>query len=436
MSSRQKFHTPTGTKDILPSVQPLWSFVLTAFENAAKFYGFNRIDTPIIEDAELFIKGTGIDSDIVEKQMYTLKTKGGDALVLRPEGTPPVVRAYLEKGMAHLPSPVKLYYEGPMFRYERPQAGRMRQFRQFGVEVIGDGSPVMDAQIIQLFTVMLESVKIKEYTIHINSIGTANSRTRYKKILKGYYRSHYRQICATCRDRLKSNPLRVLDCKDEKCQRVKIQAPPILDYLDDESSKDFKAVLEYLDSRNLPYFVNPNLVRGLDYYTKTVVEIFSGQPQNQEKSVAFGAGGRYDDLVKHLGGQEETPAVGFAIGMDRIINFLQEQGTLPPKSPVPRIFLVQISNLAKKKSLGLIEDFRSAGIGIRESLGRDSIKSQLNLADRLGVEYTLILGHQESLNDEIIIREMESGSQETVPFGSIILQMKKRLARKAKKSKK
>ncbi len=435
MSPKPKFQTPTGTKDILPSMQPLWNFVLTSFENAAKFYGFDRIDTPIIEDAELFIKGTGMDSDIVQKQMYNLKTRGGDSLVLRPEGTPPVVRAYLEKGMAHLPSPVKLYYEGPMFRYERPQAGRLRQFRQFGVEVIGDSSPVIDAEIIQLFAVMLESVKIKEYTIHINSIGTEQCRVKYKKILKEYYRSHQRQICATCRDRLRSNPLRVLDCKDEKCQRIKIQAPPILDYLDDESSKDFKAVLEYLDSRNLPYFVNPNLVRGLDYYTKTVFEIFSGLPQDEEEGVALGGGGRYDGLVKDLGGQD-TPAVGFAIGMDRVINLLREQGKLPPKKAAPRIFLVQISNLAKKKSLSLIEDFRSAGINIRESLGRDSIKSQLNLADRFDVDYALILGHQEALNDEIIIREMESGSQETVSFGSIILQMKKRLARKVKKSKK
>lgn len=435
MTSKQKFKAPSGMHDILPHNQPYWRRVLSVCAEVAEFYGFERIDLPILEDSELFMKSTGSDSDIVQKQMYTLRTKGGDYLTLRPEGTPSVVRAYIQNGMANQPSPVKLYYEGPMFRYERPQAGRFRQFHQFGVEVIGGGSPILDAEIIQIFTVILESLRIKDYTIHINSIGTAQSRIKYKKILKDYYRSHQRQVCATCRERLKTNPLRVLDCKDEKCQRVKMHAPPILDYLDDESSRDFKAVLEYLDSQNLPYFVNPYLVRGLDYYTKTVFEIFVGGGKEGETGMAIGAGGRYDGLVRLLGGggEEDTPAVGFAIGLERLVQYMKDEGKNPPQKAELRIFLVQIGMLARKKSLALIEEFRKAGIGLHTSLGRDSIKSQLGVADRLGVDYALILGHQEALNDDIIIREMKNGSQETVPLSKIIALMKKRLARKSKK---
>ena len=421
--------------DTLPYVQPYWRRVLSVCAEVAEFYGFGRIDLPLLENSEIFVKGTGTDSDIVQKQMYTLRTKGGDYLTLRPEGTPGVVRAYIEHGMANQLSPTKLYYEGPMFRYERPQAGRFRQFHQFGVEVIGGASPILDAEIIQIFTVILDGLRIRDYTIHINSIGTTNSRIKYKKVLKEYYRSHQRQVCATCRERLKTNPLRVLDCKDEKCQRVKMHAPPILDYLDDESSRDFKAVLEFLDAQNLPYFVNPYLVRGLDYYTKTVFEVFAGGVEEGEQGVALGGGGRYDGLVKTLGGggEEDTPAVGFALGIERIVQHMKDAGLNPPKKAAPRIFLVQIGMLARKKSLALIEEFRKANLPLHTSLGRDSIKSQLGVADRLGVEYTLILGHQEALSDDIIIREMENGGQETVRLEKIIALMKKRLARKSKK---
>ena len=435
MASKQKFKAPSGMHDILPYIQPYWRKVLNVCAETSEFYGFRRIDLPLLENSEIFIKGTGSDSDIVQKQMYTLRTKGGDHLTLRPEGTPGVVRAYIEHGMANQLSPVKLYYEGPMFRYERPQAGRFRQFHQFGVEVIGGGSPILDAEIIQLFTVILDGLQINDYTIHINSIGTPQSRIKYKKILKEYYRSHQRQICAACRERLKTNPLRVLDCKDEKCQRVKMHAPPILDYLDDESSRDFRAVLEFLDAQNLPYFVNPYLVRGLDYYTKTVFEVFTGGAEEGEKDVALGGGGRYDELVRLLGGggEEEVPAVGFALGIERVVQRMKDGGKGPsPKAP-PRVFLVQIGMLARKKSLALIEEFRKAGVPLHTSLGRDSIKSQLGVADRLNSEYTLILGHQEALNNDIIIREMENGGQETVPLEKIVALMKKRLARKPKK---
>lgn len=421
--------------DVLPDAEPLWRKALEVLGEIAQFYGFERIDLPLLEQSELFLKGTGDQSEIVQKQMYSLRTRGGDELTLRPEGTPGVVRAYLEHGMANMPMPVKLYYEGPMFRYERPQAGRFRQFNQFGVEAIGEESPIIDAEIIQMFAVMLESLKVKAYTVHINSIGTAQSRAKYKKVLKDYYRPRLKQVCAECRNRIKTNTLRVLDCKDEKCQRVKVQAPHILDYLDEESSKAFKSVLEYLDEKAVPYFVNPHLVRGLDYYTKTVFEVFASAPDEAVNGggIALGGGGRYDGLVKILGGKD-TPAVGFAIGLERLVNLMQEQGYTVNHKAAPRVFLVQIGDLAKKKGLGLMEEFRKAGIGMREALGRDSIKSQLNLANRFGAQYALILGHQEALNDEIILREMESGMQETVPLAKILHQVKKYLARKTKKA--
>lgn len=424
--------------DILPEDQPLWQYLGDVCSEISNFYGFGRIETPILEYAELFVKGTGIGSEIVQKQMYTLKTQGGDFFTLRPEGTPPVVRAYIEHGMSNLPSPVRLYYMGPMFRHERPQAGRFRQFYQFGLEIIGEEDPVLDAQVIQLFSAIFKTVRLSEIIIHVNSIGCAQCHPRYKKVLKDYYRNRVRQVCADCRQRYKLNPLRMLDCKDEKCQRAKAHVPAILDYLCEGCHNHFKAVLEYLEVIGFPYFVDQYLVRGLDYYTKTVFEIFAGNVQPSEATsqrIALVSGGRYDGLVKLLGGRD-TPAVGAAMGMERVINLLREKNIAPPKhAPEPRVFLIQLGNLAKKHSLKLLEQFRVAGIGLQESLGRDSIKSQLRLADKAGAEYALILGQKEVLDDTIIVREMEGGIQETIPFETIIPYIKKQLAKQKKKKK-
>ena len=417
--------------DILPENQVYFQKFYAVAKDVAEFYGFRRIDTPIVEDAELYEKGTGIATDIVEKQMYLLKTRGGDTLALRPEFTPGMARAYLQHGMINLPQPVKLYTSGPLFRYERSQAGRFRQFHQFDAEVFGEISPAQDAQIIQLFTVILQELKIGHVLVEINSVGDSQCRPYYKKLLVNFLRSRQQQLCADCRRRVRENPLRTLDCKEEKCQRVRSLAPQILDHLCEECKKHFRQVLEFLDEADIPYHLDPYLVRGLDYYTKTVFEIFSERQIKQQEGDqevitrdALVGGGRYDTLVK-LYGNKDVPAVGAAAGTERIVSFLKEQQLAVSKNP--KVFLAQLGDLPKKKSLKLLEEFRKAKIQIAESLGRDSLKVQMSRADKLGVRFTLILGQREALDNTIVIRRMDNGTQETVKFDKTIEEIKKRL---------
>ena len=431
MVKKFKFQTPSGMHDILPENQEYFQKFYAVAKDVAEFYGFRRIDTPIVEDAELYEKGTGIATDIVEKQMYLLKTRGGDTLALRPEFTPGMARAYLQHGMINLPQPVKLYTSGPLFRYERSQAGRFRQFHQFDAEVFGEISPAQDAQIIQLFTVILQELKIGHVLVEINSVGDSQCRPYYKKLLVNFLRSRQQQLCADCRRRVRENPLRTLDCKEEKCQRVRSLAPQILDHLCEECKKHFRQVLEFLDEADIPYHLDPYLVRGLDYYTKTVFEIFSERQIKQQEGDqevitrnALVGGGRYDTLVK-LYGNKDVPAVGAAAGTERIVSFLKEQQLAVSKNP--KVFLAQLGDLPKKKSLKLLEEFRKAKIQIAESLGRDSLKVQMSRADKLGVRFTLILGQREALDNTIVIRRMDNGTQETVKFDKTIEEIKKRL---------
>ncbi len=424
---RPKFQSPTGMHDILPEDQRYFQRIYDVVSNIADFYRFGKIDTPILEETELFSRGIGLATDIVRKEMYSFRTKGGDFLCLRPEGTASVVRAYIENGMYTRPQPLKLWYFGPFFRYERPQAGRYRQFWQFGFEVLGEKSPVIDAQIIQIFYNILKELRLKDLIVEINSIGDEQCRPYYKKLLKNYLKSRETSLCADCRRRMKENVLRVLDCKKEKCQAVVAEAPQTLDHLCEECHKHFKEVLEFLDKIEIPYNLNPRLVRGLDYYTKTVFEIFSGLSKNtQGAQDALLGGGRYDKLVKLLRGKD-TPACGGSAGIERIINLMKVQDIKFPEVIQPQIFLAQLGILAKRRSLKLIEDFRKAKLRITESLGRGSLKAQLNRADRMGVEYTLILGQQETVEEKIIIRDMKTGKQETVKLDEIVKKMKKKL---------
>lgn len=380
MAKRVTFQTPLGMHDILPEEQYLWTKFRETASEVASFYGFKRIDTPIVESSELFEKGTGAATDIVQKEMFSLKTRGGDHLTLRPEGTPPIARAYIQHGMEKLQSPVKLYYVGPMFRHEKPQRGRFRQLHQFGLEIIGEDEPARDVQIMQTFFVILEKLKVKDVCLEINSIGCKTCRVKYRKNLKDYYRNRIKNVCEACRNRYKDNPMRMLDCDDEKCQRVKITAPQILDHLCEACRNHLKQVLELLDYLNLPYMLNPYLVRGLDYYTRTVFEMFEGDvsegsynKETGKKKLAIASGGRYDNLIKVLGGKEDTPAVGGAMGMERVIEIAKRQVGQVKQPRGPRVFLVQLGGLAKKKGLVFFEDFRKAGIPIAESFGRDSI---------------------------------------------------------------
>ncbi|HOW12706.1 MAG TPA: histidine--tRNA ligase [Candidatus Pacearchaeota archaeon] len=425
---KPKFQSPTGMHDILPEDQKYFKKIYDVVSSVADFYGFSKIDTPVLEDAEIFSRGTGEATDIVKKEMYILKTKGGDFLALRPEWTPSVIRAYIEHGMYNLPQPVKLWYFGPCFRYEHPQSGRYRQFWQFGFEVIGEKNPVIDAQIIQICYNILKELKIKNLIVEINSIGDNQCRPYYKKLLTNYLKSREVSLCSDCKRRIKENVLRVLDCKEEKCQIIKSEAPQILDYLCDECKAHFKEVLEFLDEIELPYNLNPYLVRGLDYYTKTVFEIFYLDSQS-EKDIgnALGGGGRYDKLVKVLGGKD-VPAAGAALGVERIVELMKKENieVLEKEENFP-VFLAQLGSLAKKKSLRILEDFRKSKIKIAESLGRDSLKAQLNKANKLNVKYCLIIGQKEALDNEVILRNMETGHQETIKIENVVEEVKKRL---------
>jgi len=428
---KKGFQTLTGMHDLLPQIQPYFQRIYQVVEGAANFYGFKKIETPILEEAELFSKGIGLSTEIVERQMYVFKTKGGEYVALRPEGTAPIVRAYIQHGMHNLPQPVKLWYFSPFFRYEHPQAGRYRQFWQFGFEVLGEESPAIDAQLIQIFFNILKELKFKNLVIEVNSIGDSECRPYYKKMLVSYFRAREHSLCSHCRERLRVNPLRVLDCKEEKCQRIKTLAPQIIDHLCQGCHQHFKEVLEFLDELGLPYHLNPYLVRGLDYYTRTVFEIFPTFPEKKKEEesflpVALVGGGRYDVLVKWLGGKP-TPASGGAAGIERIIDLMKKKEIKLPPSPRPQVFVAQLGTLAKRKALKLVEDFRKAKILVEESLGRDSLKGQLRAADRIGVRYVLILGQKEALEGTIILRDMVSGRQETIKLSRVVEEIKKRL---------
>jgi histidyl-tRNA synthetase len=422
--SKIKVQAPKGTHDILPEEQKYWDKLRTVVAQAAVNYGFGRIDTPVFEDVRLYIKGTGQNTDIVQKEIYTFKTKGGEQLALRPEFTPGIVRAYIEHGMKNLPQPVKLYSIGPVFRHDKPQAGRYRQFYQINFEVIGDPSEVSDVQIIQTFVSILKRLSLKKFTIFINSIGCLMCAPKYKKNLLSYYKKRLNRVCPECRRRFDKNPLRLLDCKNEKCKRVTSEAPQILDFLCEECKAHFKKVLEILDDLEIPYILNPYLVRGLDYYTKTVFEVWEDKDDSGQGALL--GGGRYDNLVEMFKGRS-TPAVGAAAGMERIISFLKKQDIKTSETEKPKVFMVQLGELGKRKSLKLFDEFQRNGIKVGEAFSKPSIKSQLKIADKEGAKIALILGQREALEGSIIIRDMISGVQETVLIEKVINEVKKRL---------
>ncbi len=419
------FQAPKGMNDVLPNVQKYWEKFFRISKELALYYGFEIIETPVLEFADLFKKGIGLNTDMVEHEMYTLKTKGGDFLALRPELTAPVVRAYIENGFANQPQPVKFFHWGPVFRHEAPQAGRYRQFHQADFDIIGEGDPVVDAQVIQLIYGILKELGLKGLSIHINSIGDKTCWGKYREELKLYYRNKVNHLCKNCKKRFRENPLKMLDCKEEKCVVLKASAPNSVDYLDKACHDHFKLVLEFLDELNIPYILDPFLVRGLDYYTRTVFEIIPEDINSSQTTLA--SGGRYDYLVSQLGGKP-APAVGGSIGIERVINEMRRQDVKVNAIKVKtRVFLAQLGDLAKKKSLKLFEEFRKNNIYVSESFGRDSVKAQLRVADRLGADLALIIGQKEALDDTVILREMQSGVQEIIPLEKIINEVKKRL---------
>ncbi|MBU4350723.1 histidine--tRNA ligase [Candidatus Parcubacteria bacterium] len=430
MGKKQRLQSPSGMHDILPEDQKYFDKLYNVAENLATFYGFEKIETPIMEFTELYEKGTGLGTDIVEKQMFSLRTKGGDHLTLRPEFTPGIIRSFIQHGMMSLPQPVKLFSIGSVFRYESPQAGRFRQFRQIDFEVFGERSPAIDAQVIQAFYNLLSELKFKNLVIEVNSIGANCCRPYFKKVLTSHLRSHLNSLCLDCKRRARENPLRFLDCKEEKCQPIKAQAPQIIDHLCEECHNHFKETLEFLDELGLPYRLNPYLVRGLDYYTKTVFEIFADVVvQDKVLPLALVGGGRFDNLGKIVGGKD-IPACGAAAGVERIVSGMKENKLRIVSESKKEVFLAQVGDLAKKKSLKLFEEFRQAKVPVAESLSKDSLKVQLARADRLNVRYALILGQKEALDKTVILRDMKNGTQDTIKIEKAVNEIKKRLKRK------
>lgn len=423
-AARDIIAVPRGMHDILPAEQPLWDNIRSVGMKISVFYGFSRIETPVLEKLDLFVRGVGGATDIVEKEMFTLRTKGGDKLALRPESTAAVMRSFLQHGMHKLPQPQKFFYMGPMFRHERPQAGRYRQFHQFSLEVLGgESDPVYDAQVITMTYRILEELKLKDLMLQVNSVGCRICRPGYRTKLVDYYKTQ--TTCKDCARRLKDNPLRLLDCKKEGCQPAKAGAPSIMDSLCSLCRTHLKHTLEYLEELELPYMLNPHLVRGLDYYNRTVFEIFSGENES-----ALAGGGRYDYLAEMLGGRS-TSAVGMSMGMERVVEILGKMDSKSDKAQMKyKLFLVHIGELAKKKTLPLMEEFRKNNIAITTSLGKSSLSNQLESADKLGVPYALILGQKEVYEECIIIRDMDTGVQESVPIKKAVEVTKKRLVTK------
>ncbi len=410
------FQAPRGTADLLPPEQKYWRYIESKATEIASRYGFGRIDTPVFEDSDLFIRSVGEGTDIVEKEMYTFEDRGGDSVTLRPEGTAPVCRAYLEHGMHNLPQPVRMYYFCPVFRYERPQAGRFRQHHQFGVEVLGDADPSVDAEVIEVAWELMLSLGLREINLLVNSIGDEVCRPGYIEQLRDYYTGHRDKLCADCRGRLERNPLRLLDCKVETCNALGDQAPRSIDHLCEDCQEHWSKLQSYLETMGLPYQLDHRLVRGLDYYTRTVFEV---QPVEGGGQSTICGGGRYDALITQLGGRP-TPGIGFATGMERLTLNLKRSEVPVPSEPSPKYLVANVGDEARNAAVELAVRLRRAGVGAILSSGSRGLRGQMRQANALEIPYALILGDDEIQKGEVVVRDMESSTQESRSLSEFI----------------
>lgn len=401
---------PRGTNDILPGEVEKWQFIEGVIREVCRIYGYREIRIPIFEHTELFLRGVGETTDIVEKEMYTFKDRGDRSITLRPEGTAAVVRAYLEDKLYAGPQPVKLYYIGPMFRYDRPQAGRYRQFHQFGVEVLGAHNPGIDAEVMVMAMEVYRRLGIKDLELHINSLGCPQCRPVLRERLQAFFRPNLKSLCADCQGRYERNPLRILDCKHENCNNLTTGAPTINDCLCDECSVFFDDVKQRLDLLGIDYIVNNNLVRGLDYYTHTAFEIIAKGIGAQS---SVGGGGRYNGLVENCGGAQ-TPGVGYALGLERILLVMEQQGVEFPQSWRPDVFLVTANQQAEEVVFKLLSDLRGMGIAADKDYTGRSLKAQMKYAGKLNARYTVIIGENELNNGTAIIKDMVTGEQQEI----------------------
>jgi histidyl-tRNA synthetase len=414
------YKAPRGTADVLPSEQPLWRYVTRTAEAISRRFGYSRIETPVFEETGLFIRGVGSGTDIVEKEMYTFRDRGGDDMTLRPEGTAPVCRAYLEHGMASWPQPVRLFYvNAPIFRYERPQAGRYRQHHQFGCEAIGDAGPMMDVEIISIAWEHLATLGLKGLSLHINNIGDSLCRPEYMRQLRSYYRSLLPHLCGDCQQRYERNTLRLLDCKKPTCQPHLAQAPTSTDSLCGPCLAHWEQVLACLQGLGIPHQVNPRLVRGLDYYTRTVFEI---HPPKEGAQSALASGGRYDGLMEQLGGPA-TPGVGFGSGIERAVLALKEQHVPIPAEEGTKVFMAYVGRQAAMEALKMADRLRKAGVATLLASEGKSLKAQMRQADAAGASHVLILGEDELKAGAAVVRDLRSKEQRRVPLGDLVTEL-------------
>ncbi len=415
----KRFRAPRGVADLLPEEQPIWRFVRETAVRVAESYGYGEIQTPVFEHAGVFLRPGSEGTDVVDKEVYRFDDRGGDALVLRPEGTAAVCRAFLEHGMGSRPQPVRLFYLIDSFRYDRPQAGRSRVFHQFGVEAIGDGDPAIDAEVIDLQRSFYEALGLGDLTLLLNSIGDPVCRPAYLEELRAYYADKRDQICGDCRRRYEINPLRLLDCKNEPCQPFKPDAPKIADHLCEACADHFSAVRRYLDDLDIAYQIEPTLVRGLDYYSRTTFEF---QPREEGSQSTIGGGGRYDGLIEQLGGPA-TPGIGFGSGLERIILNLKRQEGGPPPPAGPDVYLAVANEEAQGRALRFARVLRNARLSVVAGSAGRSLRAQMRQANALGSRYALVLGGEELANDTLTLRDLRDAHQETLPWAEALARL-------------
>lgn len=405
-----------GTKDVLPSEVYKNQYIEATCLTVAENFGYKEMRTPVFEHTELFQRGVGDTTDVVQKEMYTFDDKGGRSITLRPEGTAGAARSFLENGLSNEALPQKICYLTSCYRYEKPQAGRLREFHQFGIECFGATSPLADAEMIALAKQIFDELGVKDLHLELNSIGCPTCRAEYHKALKEYFASRVDELCETCRDRLDRNPMRILDCKSPVCSEIAKDAPVVLDYLCDECKEHFEKTKSYLDAMNIEYIVNPQIVRGLDYYTKTVFE-FVADSIGAQGTVC--GGGRYDGLIEELGGQH-TPSLGFAMGLERLQLVMEAQGCEFPEPSRPDLFIVAMGDKATLKAVEIAKDMRDEGYSVVYDLNGRSLRAQMKYADKINAKYNVVIGDNEVDTKSAVLKDMATGEQSDISLETFV----------------
>lgn len=405
-----------GTKDVLPSESYKNQYIEATCLGVAENFGYKEMRTPVFEHTELFQRGVGDTTDVVQKEMYTFDDKGGRSITLRPEGTAGAARSFLENGLSNEALPQKICYLTSCYRYEKPQTGRLREFHQFGIECFGAASPLADAEMIALAKQIFDELGVKDLHLEINSIGCPKCRAEYHKALKEYFTSRIDELCDTCRDRLDRNPMRILDCKSPVCSDIAKDAPVVLDYLCDECREHFEKTKSYLDASNIEYIVNPQIVRGLDYYTKTVFEFVSDSIGSQGTVCG---GGRYDGLIEELGGQH-TPSLGFGMGLERLQLVMEAQGCEFPEPSRPDLFIVAMGDKATLKAIEIAKDMRDEGYSVVYDLNGRSLRAQMKYADKCNAKYNVVIGDNEVDTKTAILKDMATGEQSEISLETFV----------------